>query len=151
MRKYTTDELKELTTELNKLRSEMLHKQLSGAEVSEALGVYGFPINSTFRAIMANHHILVRTGRKWMFSAEPIHYMTYQHAYCEYRKVQARYLHNSKPRAVRAAEKQNAEAAKKVQDDDLEAQIQRAIKLLKDQGDRFQIIERIVVVQEREL
>lgn len=147
MRTLKEKDFVELAKEFNKMRVELAHKQpLSSKELVEAFKVYGFPTSSIFIACLVEYKILIHEGNKYTVATDPIHWMTYEKAYKAFRVKRNTYT--KKKSSVVSARIVKVSPAP---DNSLESQIQAAIKLLKSQGDRFKITEKVVTVEMREL
>lgn len=145
MKKFTTEAFQTITAELNKMRGELSRREpLKAKDLLEALKVYGFPVNSVFIAAMVEYKIFLRDEtNKYTMPTEPVHYMTYEKAYKSYLQKKKDYRTNpAKKRVTNTV---------KVTSSNMEDAIQRAITLLKAQGDRFRITEKKVTVEYKEL
>lgn len=135
-----------VSKDLNTLKD--AHKEYSSKEISELMTLAGLPTSSQFRKNLINNKILEvinrdKNGVFYKFIADSVFYLNIEAAYRQYRKERNSYIHKLNKKSVTTEEV--AVVAPN------ESAIQAAIALLKSQGDRFKITEKIVTVEFKDL
>lgn len=130
-----------VSKDLNTLKD--THKEYTSKELVELMSLCNLPVNGSFRKALVDNKILEvldhgRNGTFYKFIPDSIFYLNLEAAHRQYRKMRT-----SKNSVKPVSDSSNKSSG--------ESEIQAAIALLKAQGDRFKITEKVVTVEFKDL